>query len=53
MAPGGTLILAGLLTTQATAVTAAYRREGMRSADSIVNGDWSILMLRKRQRIRN
>ena len=52
MAPGGTLILAGLLTTQDAAVTAAYRREGMRSADTIVNGDWSILMLRKRRRMR-
>jgi len=52
MAPGGTLILAGLLTTQAEAVTAAYRREGMRPADKIRNGDWSILMLRKRRRAR-
>ena len=52
MAPGGTLILAGLLTTQAAAVTAAYRRVGMRSADTIVSGDWSILMLRKRRRVR-
>ncbi len=50
--PGGALILAGLLTTQAAAVTAAYRREGMRPADMIVNGDWSILMLRKRRRMR-
>jgi len=50
--PGGTLILAGLLTTQAAAVTAAYRREGMRPADTIINGDWSILMLRKRRRMR-
>ena len=52
MTAGGTLILAGLLTTQAEAVTAAYRREGMRSADTIINGDWSILMLRKRRRAR-
>jgi ribosomal protein L11 methyltransferase len=52
LAPGGTLILAGLLDTQAAAVASAYRREGMRPADTIRNGDWSILMLRKRRRMR-
>jgi ribosomal protein L11 methyltransferase len=52
MAPGGTLILAGLLTTQADAVKAAYRKQGMRTADTIINGDWSILMMRKRRRAR-
>jgi len=52
LAQGGTLILAGLLATQADAVTAAYRREGLRPADTIRNGDWSILMLRKRRRVR-
>ena len=52
IAQGGTLILAGLLDTQAEAVTAAYRREGLRLADTIRNGDWSILMLRKRRRVR-
>jgi ribosomal protein L11 methyltransferase len=52
LAQGGTLILAGLLDTQADAVTAAYRREGLRQADTIRNGDWSILMLRKRRRMR-
>jgi ribosomal protein L11 methyltransferase len=52
MADGGTLILAGLLTTQAEAVADAYRHEGMRLADTIVNGDWSILMMRKRRRYR-
>jgi ribosomal protein L11 methyltransferase len=52
IAQGGTLILAGLLDTQAEAVAAAYRREGMRLADTIRNGDWSILMLRKRRRVR-
>lgn len=52
LAPGGTLILAGLLDTQAEAVTAAYRREGMRLADTIRLGDWTILMLRKRNRVR-
>ncbi|HLZ79567.1 MAG TPA: 50S ribosomal protein L11 methyltransferase [Sphingomonas sp.] len=52
LAPGGTLILAGLLDMQAAAVTAAYRLEGMRLADTIQLGDWTILMLRKRNRVR-
>ncbi len=52
LAPGGTLVLAGLLDTQAEAVTTAYRREGMRLADTIRIGDWTILMLRKRNRVR-
>ncbi len=52
MEPGGTLILAGLLTTQADAVKAAYRKQGMRMGDTIINGDWSILMMRKRRRAR-
>jgi ribosomal protein L11 methyltransferase len=45
---GGTLILAGLLDTQAERVMAAYRREGMRIADRIDNGHWPTLRLRKR-----
>ena len=49
---GGTLILAGLLDTQAKAVASAYRREGMRLADTIRNGDWTILMMRKRRQVR-
>jgi ribosomal protein L11 methyltransferase len=52
MAPGGTLILAGLLDTQADAVLAAYRRLGMRHADTVQLGDWPTLMLRKRRRVR-
>ena len=52
LAQGGTLILAGLLNTQAETVATAYRREGLRLADTIRNGDWSILMLRKRRRLR-
>jgi len=50
--PGGTLILAGLLDTQAEAVAAAYRREGMRLADVIQLNDWPTLMMRKRHRVR-
>jgi ribosomal protein L11 methyltransferase len=52
LAPGGTLILAGLLNTQAGAVASAYRQQGLRLADTIVLNDWSILMLRKRKRLR-
>ncbi len=46
--PGGNVLLAGLLETQEAAVRAAYRRAGLRLAARIVNGDWSILWLRKR-----
>lgn len=46
--PGGSLLLAGLLTTQEPQVRAACRRAGLRLAARMVNGDWSILWLRKR-----
>ncbi|MFN6934696.1 MAG: 50S ribosomal protein L11 methyltransferase [Tsuneonella sp.] len=46
--PGGNVLLAGLLETQETKVRAAYRRAGFRLAARIVNGDWSILWLRRR-----
>jgi ribosomal protein L11 methyltransferase len=45
---GGTLILAGLLDSQADRVLTAYRAQGMRLADRIDNGQWPILRLRKR-----
>ncbi|HWU02041.1 MAG TPA: 50S ribosomal protein L11 methyltransferase [Novosphingobium sp.] len=47
--PGGSLLLAGLLATQEAQVRAAYRRAGMRIARRVVNGDWSILWMRKRR----
>lgn len=47
---GGTLILAGLLDTQAERVATAYRRQGMRLAGRIDRGDWPTLMMRKRKR---
>ncbi len=50
LAPGGHLLLAGLLETQEPQVRAACRRAGMRLAARLVNGDWSILWLRKRAR---
>lgn len=48
--PGGHLLLAGLLETQESAVRSACSRAGLRLAGRLVNGDWSILWLRKRQR---
>jgi len=50
--PGGSLILAGLLDHQADAVAAAYRRQGMRLADNVVQGEWPTLRLIKRRRLR-
>ncbi|CAM3096189.1 Ribosomal protein L11 methyltransferase [Sphingomonas antarctica] len=47
LAPRGTLLLAGLLDTQAAAVTRAYRRERMMPVASS-GGEWPVLELRKR-----
>lgn len=48
MTPGGHLLLAGLLETQEASVRRACRRAGLRIAERLVNGDWTILWLRKR-----
>ena len=48
VSPGGHILLAGLLETQEAKVRAAYRRAGFRLAKRLVNGDWSILWMRKR-----
>ena len=48
MPPRGHLLLAGLLTTQERKVRAAYRALGFGLAGRIVNGNWSILWLRRR-----
>ena len=48
--PGGHVVLAGLLETQEAAVRAAYRIAGFRLAARLVNGEWSILWLRRRPR---
>lgn len=45
---GGHVLLAGLLETQEPRVRRAYRKAGFRLAARLVNGDWSILWLRKR-----
>jgi ribosomal protein L11 methyltransferase len=50
LAPGGTLILAGLLQQQADAVAAAYRKQGLMAAKPVVLGDWPTLVMRKRRR---
>ncbi|WP_136161076.1 50S ribosomal protein L11 methyltransferase [Sphingomonas flavalba] len=50
LAPGGTLILAGLLDSQAAAVAAAYRRHGLRLAGRIDNRGWPTLRMVKRRR---
>src|SRR6185295_9963864 len=49
LAPGGRLILAGLLDHQAGKVAAAYRRQGMMAAGRIERGEWPTLMMRKRR----
>ena len=48
VAPGGSVVLAGLLTTQEPAVRRAYRLRGFRLARRLERGDWSILWLRRR-----
>jgi ribosomal protein L11 methyltransferase len=50
IADGGTLILAGLLNTQASDVARAYRAQGFRLAQSSAFGDWPCLRLVKRQK---
>jgi ribosomal protein L11 methyltransferase len=47
LAPGGTAILAGLLATQARAVLAAHRRQGLRQERQLREGSWTTLLLRK------
>jgi ribosomal protein L11 methyltransferase len=49
VAPGGQVVLAGLLKTQAATVAQAYRRRGLRLAARLDLGDWAILRLRKRR----
>jgi ribosomal protein L11 methyltransferase len=51
LAPGGRLILAGLLDRQAARVAAAYRLQGLRLADTVSRGEWPTLVLRKRRRV--
>lgn len=48
---GGTLVLSGLLQSQADRVLSAYRQQGLRMADRIDNGQWPTLRLRKRPNV--
>jgi ribosomal protein L11 methyltransferase len=50
LAEGGTLIVAGLLNSQAERVANAYRRQGLRLAGRTPMGEWPTLRLRKRAR---
>ncbi|MFU2210878.1 50S ribosomal protein L11 methyltransferase [Solidesulfovibrio sp. C21] len=43
VAPGGVLILSGILVEQAPAVAAAYRATGLPEPDTRINGEWASL----------
>jgi ribosomal protein L11 methyltransferase len=47
LAPGGTAILAGLLASQARAVLAAHRAQGLRLEMALREGSWTTLVLRR------
>jgi ribosomal protein L11 methyltransferase len=47
LAPGGTVILSGLLQSQARAVISAHRRCGLRLIDRIQEGPWTTLVMRR------
>ena len=47
--PGGSVILAGLLGSQADAVAQAYRRQGLYLADRVTRGEWPTLRMVKRR----
>jgi ribosomal protein L11 methyltransferase len=47
LAPGGTVILSGLLATQQRRVAAIYRGQGLRREGSILLGEWATLVHRR------
>jgi ribosomal protein L11 methyltransferase len=47
LAPGGTAILAGLLTTQARWVLSAHRRQGLQLVRMLPQGNWTTIVVRK------
>lgn len=51
LAPGGTVILSGLLTTQARRVAAIYRTQGLARVGQIAIGEWATLILRRVYRV--
>ncbi len=46
LAPGGTVVLAGLLAGQVPMVLAAHRRQGLRLERVLREGDWATMVLR-------
>ena len=48
LVPGGTVVLAGLLTNQVRMVLAAHRRHGMVLERAMTEGRWATLILRRR-----
>jgi ribosomal protein L11 methyltransferase len=46
LAPGGTVILAGLLVSQIPAVLAAHRRQGLRLERVLREGSWATMVLK-------
>ena len=46
LAPGGTVVLAGLLDTQTDAVVAAYEKRGLRAIDH-GSGEWPVVLLER------
>lgn len=48
LAPGGRVILAGLLARQAPRVFAAHRRQGLHLVEKIIVGEWATLVLGRR-----
>ncbi len=48
---GGSLILAGLLNTQISAVVRAYRAQGFRVSERVDTGDWPCVRLIKRRNL--
>ncbi len=49
LAPGGTAVLAGLLTSQQAQVLAAHRMQGLELVARLPVGDWPTLVLRRRK----
>jgi ribosomal protein L11 methyltransferase len=47
LAPGGTVILAGLLRQQIPLVLAAHRRRGLRLERVLFEGNWATMVLRR------
>ena len=51
LAPGGVVVLSGILAHQARAVASAYRRAGMALRERLVLGEWPTLIMTRRPTI--